>query len=670
MAKLKKSRPPIVAGQSQYLDYYKEVDGLQFFHELYKKYLPEELKKIVQNGKTQTNKTIADGLMQIVPVGPLQIWVVGIPTKKFLVISHVLEGGVGFKGKLEKWDEIHGVSGVKFSQAHSKDTAAGARGPIKDLGDAIEVAQQKGVLALLIKRNGKTKTVKLRIEKLGRFSKYYPKNCRKSTVLLDETASRLAKVKVRQLVSVSMKSIALLSTGNSKYLDDIEDMIFDELSKGDPSGSINNPFRISEFSTKSSWGSGSLMILLSEYFWATGDKRVFAALQQMANQVKDRHMNAVGAFGHGSGLGTYAGYHFGPTGGLNMIGLALAKKCGVKVDPAVFEKYYKFVTLEAEAKFNDRNFKFKYDPRVHYYSSYGGAVRTNDHMTESGVGTFNTSLIGLALGHGATNKEQWLLSKNIGRSLSASYFRYGYVHTTPLLGTFWSILAQTYLNPESLRTTFDYYKFWLTMSRSPEKVWYYFFSKKQVGGSFGGDGYLGYEQCQLSTTTIMLSASKLNLLLHGNKKRNWFSSVSPTETLKFIEKYHEFYASTLLAKGKALQRSKSREELTTALVTYQKGAKMYSGYTSGKKCLTGFNALKSRIGERRTNLVLARVDADVYLDYLGSLCGRVKKDLKTNILSMVVKEFDTLELESEQSRLLKLFDDRKREYDAAKYPKH
>ncbi len=245
--------------------------------------------------------------------------------------------------------------------------------------------------------------------------------------------------------------------------------------------------------------------------------------------------------------------------------------------------------------------------------------------------------------------------------MAKGYFRYGYVHTTPLLGTFWSMLAQTYLEPKTLRRTFDYYKFWLTMSRSPEKVWYYFFSKRQISGSFGGDGYLNYEQCQLSTATIMLSTPKLNLLLQGNKKRNWLSDTSASTTLKFINKYHAFYATELLKKGDAFP--KTREGIIDALMTYKKGAQIYKNYDSGKKCLARLNKLKARIGHKNANKAMARVDADVYFDYLEILEGRVSKDLKTKILKMVVKDFDNLDLKEKELELLDTFDQRKIEYD-------
>lgn len=236
-------------------------------------------------------------------------------------------------GVLRVHDVILGVSGKRFASDF------GDRVDIRRiLGRAITEAEKfenKGRLTLIIHRDGRERTVTLKLKTLGTYAVTAPFKCPKTEKIVDAGCEYLAshptllKEIDRIMLDNCLAGLALLASGDEKYhplLGDYAKKIVD-IPKG-----VGG----------SGWNAGYMMMFVAEYFLATKDKSVLPGLRKMAEQTAAGQSHD-GYWGHGfQDGGKLAGY--GPINQPSVtcnLGLILARKCGIRsreIDTAI-EKF-------------------------------------------------------------------------------------------------------------------------------------------------------------------------------------------------------------------------------------------------------------------------------------------------------------------------------------------
>ncbi len=643
------------------------------------------IKKMGDELEGNTDKVfnkVVDGPLHLFPVGPLDLWAIALPGTKFLIVYHLEPGGLAERAGVQRFDEIHGFNGQLFKKETGKGYEAGEYGPVKSLGDALDTALLKGGIQLMLNRKVfskrkpnlppkiQKKKVVIKLKKIGKLGPIYPAKCRKSELFTKE----LTKLAIEELEGRHHKTniligLALLASGDPKYLPILEELAQKTIPKLDQAQWPQANY-LAEGNIGSSWEHGFAIVFLVEYFFATGDQRVYAALQRMIYNVPDKHQNAFGGFGHGGGNGSYYTITFGPQGGMNLLGLGLAKKIGMKVDPIAFERYYNMVTGKVFRMFNGDNSKLNFDANGYYtvgYSHTLSRARTSPRIGES---AFNTATSLLAF----SNIPQIGYSKEIAGRLRATIAPFPqlftFIHASPGLGHYWAILAMASTDPsgQNLRRLLDYRRYWLTYSRFNDGTWSYVYPKYSryslpAGGGWGGDGYLNMDKIHIAQCLLMMNIGKKKLLMQGNMKRNWLKpAISSKETITFMRKYDNYFAQASLNKftieyGKAIKvrSSRSSDDSLFALVPlHNKVERLYHNYaktSSGKKIKSLLYKLKGHIGKGDKKRAAYRLKQFEYA-YKNSFAvdghERAKRagfsKLQANITSYLEKEYSKYKL--------------------------
>jgi len=213
--------------------------------------------------------------------------------------------------------------------------------PRTELGKAITEAESKsGSLALMRWRDGKTKTVRMRIPKMGRYSATAPFDCQKSKRIFEQGCEELA-ARMKQNpqagngITRSLNTLALLASGKKEYLPIIKEQVAWASQFSDVEGRSLN-----------CWFYGPINMLLAEYTLVTGDTTYLNDLRRITMEIV-AGQSAVGSWGHRFSRpdGRLNGYGMMNAPGLPMtVSLILARKAGVD-DPALDEAIDKSVGL-------------------------------------------------------------------------------------------------------------------------------------------------------------------------------------------------------------------------------------------------------------------------------------------------------------------------------------
>ncbi len=187
---------------------------------------------------------------------------------------------------------------------------------------AVTAAEEEtggGRLDLLRWREGKTETVQLKLEILGRYSATAPYDCPKSKRIFDLGCQAIAKSPPDKVsIPNDLNALALLASGREEYRPLL----------------AAYARKVAAFRSESlpTWHYGSATLFLAEYVLSTGDVSVQEGLQRLATEI-GRGASAVGTWGHGFATpqGTLSGYGCMNLPGLGLlISLAAAREAGVK----------------------------------------------------------------------------------------------------------------------------------------------------------------------------------------------------------------------------------------------------------------------------------------------------------------------------------------------------
>ncbi len=239
------------------------------------------------------------------------------------ILITAVESGSPAEGLLVVGDVILGVFGKPFS--------TDAR---RTFGLAIGQAEAvDGLLPLSVWRNGKSESVKIKLQVMGAYSATSPYDCPKAKKILEQGLAVMSK-NLGKENGFHLNELALLASGKSEYLGVVKKSAQD-LAAGTPD--VEALWSKSNHGGMHAWGHGYANIFLCEYYLATGDKTVLPAIRAYTTTIV-RGQGRFGTWGHGYVPPTKEGELHGPVppyGPVNasglpcFISLVLATRCGM-----------------------------------------------------------------------------------------------------------------------------------------------------------------------------------------------------------------------------------------------------------------------------------------------------------------------------------------------------
>ena len=261
------------------------------------------------------------------------------------ILVKTVEAGSPSAGILAAGDVILGADGTGANPVNFTSDARKALG----LAIADAEARNPAELKVLRWRSGVTTTETITLQTMGAYSATAPYNCPKSALIL---AQGLDYVMANQdSGNMKMGLLALLAANNPADPDNAARLAraqADALSLMPTQAQINDMLA-GKVSTESkiAWSVGHKLLVLSEYYLATGDAQVLPGIEAFAVAVANGQ-SALGTMGHqftspgpdGSVNGTYnVGYGCVNSAGMPaFLGLLLARECGIdnpEIEPAI-----------------------------------------------------------------------------------------------------------------------------------------------------------------------------------------------------------------------------------------------------------------------------------------------------------------------------------------------
>ena len=309
--------------------------------------------------KTGPDKEVPGFLVNMGPTGAR-----GILKKNSYIVKYIFKKSPAH-GLLKLDDEVYGANGKKFN-SHTFDGPninRGLEGPLQDLGLAIEDSEgEDGILELMVQRGAEKLTVKIQLEKLGRFADSFPVDCQK-TKILQERALQYLTDNPGEIDSQGrcIATLALISSDERKFASEGKKRALE----------WNKPYNDATWA----WHLGFQGIALAEYHLLTGDRKVLDTLTstlelfegaQWKPPIRHRTMEQIkkkpasqkildeandlysGGFGHAPyqfivkrGGGGYGPMQW-PTC-LALMSWQLAEECGLEFDLESQERSYAFL---------------------------------------------------------------------------------------------------------------------------------------------------------------------------------------------------------------------------------------------------------------------------------------------------------------------------------------
>jgi hypothetical protein len=285
-----------------------------------------------------------------------------------ILVTEVAEGSPA-DGPLAVGDVILGVGGEAF-----------AFDPRTEFGRAIGAAEaSNGRLSLLRWRDGRTRTVVLRLPVLGAYAPTAPFDCAKSTRIFEQGCRALARRMAANPdagnpIERSYNALALLASGRPEYLPLVRRQV--EWAAG---------YSDLERRDLHSWWYGPVNLLLAEYTITTGDRAFMPGLTRVTMEIVNGQ-SEVGSWGHRfvQANGRLAGYGMMNAPGLPLaISLVLAREAGVS-DPALDEAIAR----------NARLIRFYVGKGSVPYGDHHPWIETHDDNGKNGAAAVMFNLLG------------------------------------------------------------------------------------------------------------------------------------------------------------------------------------------------------------------------------------------------------------------------------------
>jgi len=401
-------------------------------------------------------------------------------------------------GVMQVDDVILGVA----SKAFTDDARKGIALAIQDA----EKPENRGILKLLRWRAGKTEEVQLKLQVMGAYVDTAPFNCSKSKHILEEACKALEKEPLEDSWNGAINGLALMATGNSKYLPRVR-----ELARQIGPKDLKLELKDGAFV----WDWGYKNIFLCEYYLLTHDKEVVHAINEYTITLA-KGQSMYGTFGHGISNRTADGkLHgsippYGPVNAAGLIGnmaIVMGKKCGVKdpeVDPAI-----------------DRASKF------FGYFVDKGAVPYGEHMPwasheNNGKNSMAAEFFAL---QGTCVKETQYFAKMV----TASYQNREYGHTGQGFSYLWGALGANTGGPPAASAFFKKASWHLDLARRCDGSFTYDGGEQYGAGKtddntyYGASSYGGLSPNATYVLTYSLPLKKLCITGRDSNPSNWLT---------------------------------------------------------------------------------------------------------------------------------------------------
>ncbi|MDB9741641.1 DUF6288 domain-containing protein [Akkermansiaceae bacterium] len=359
---------------------------------------------------------------------------------------------------LELGDEIVGINGKKFNKNFTALIA-----------EEINLAEgSNGKLKLEILRDSKPRFVTLDIEPIGSYAPTWPKNCKKSQVILENACDWLVKHQHKNgrieknegnacLVLTSASGLAMLGCDEKKYsrpVKKIASFLIEHIEqKTNKDGHFNG-------GTLDLWSINYAAIFLSEYYLRTDDKKAFKTLEFLNDEIYYRQFHQMSPeaakhitthlvnvkkykhdpvpkywFGHGLITTKANGYvHLGVNVANATVAWSLMDKVGVEVDRENLKATLDYIEKAC----------------VSGAMGYSSKMNQNRiHMDAFG----RTGLLGISLAMEEGRENYKKKVTNALNLISANGFYSS--HATCVMGKAWGALGMAQLDPNHFRKVMD-----------------------------------------------------------------------------------------------------------------------------------------------------------------------------------------------------------------------
>lgn len=268
------------------------------------------------------------------------------------------------EGKLFHGDFLYGVNGKPFSENMFNEVAEAIT--------KAETEEAKGKMSFLVLRDNRKMTVEIKLEVLGTYSDTAPYNCPKTDRIVANAeaflarhggTARTSKGGTEHPVYSNADAMFLLAAGTVKYQGLVRRQVYSRIAKTDLDKPIDP---LGKGSQGGPWDLSADMLLLSEYYLATGDKNVLPYLKHKCDgltSIQIRHPDEKGPWPKVQNLGQVGGWRHNFYGGA-----AYGTMPAIGV-PAVLGYH---LTKEAGVQYNFVG----YERAVHWFVHNGGQVGT------------------------------------------------------------------------------------------------------------------------------------------------------------------------------------------------------------------------------------------------------------------------------------------------------
>ncbi len=260
-----------------------------------------------------------------------------------------IEAGSPADDRVRPGDIILGANGRLFEQVTA---FADPRVPMGYALAESQTEQLGGVLTLQLVRDGKFLNVPVKIGVEGAYSSTWPFDCKKS----DGMADRMVEMILRRYTARPTfdsrhgggswwHPLILLGAGEDAAMERARRCIYGEAGLADdawPKAKAiveSGRYPLPEKITGSSWALGYELTTLCEYYLLTGDSAVLPRIMDKKHRLEQGQAPS-GSWCHGMGFGGYG--ELNAAGGPCFVGLALAKECGMPMDPIALKRSANF----------------------------------------------------------------------------------------------------------------------------------------------------------------------------------------------------------------------------------------------------------------------------------------------------------------------------------------
>ena len=279
-------------------------------------------------------------------IGPTGIWAIISKDCSSATVSEVTAQTPAY-GKVKAGDIITAVNGIKL-KGKIGDYILGTD-PRRILGEAIGKAEATdGRMVFSITRGDKTLDVTIVLPVLGAYSKTWPEQCKKSDIIIKQSADYLKRVQRRD----GSFAFAFSPGGTGENIGSCFAALF-LLSTDDPDNiaaarryayHLADDLKTKGADKTSHWAKGYMGMLLAEYFLKTGDKKILGSLSALCKAAAQSQ--AIGCWGHGGE--PKPGYSHGGVMSLTSLpilsALILARECGVTEGEDAFKRSFALKT--------------------------------------------------------------------------------------------------------------------------------------------------------------------------------------------------------------------------------------------------------------------------------------------------------------------------------------